>query len=94
MRAGERGRSLVARILAFSRGGSRVHTPLVLEPVVIEALDLLAASLRPGVQLERELHAHDAVVVLRWMNPEQTAGFTRRIAAVLTAQEVTSLPPS
>jgi PAS domain S-box-containing protein len=63
VRAGERGRSLVARILAFSRGGSRAHTPLVLEPVVIEALDLLAASLRPGVQLERELHAHDAVVV-------------------------------
>ena len=63
VQAGERGRSLVARILAFSRGGSRVHMPLVLEPVVIEALDLLAASLRPGVQLERELHAHDAVVV-------------------------------
>jgi PAS domain S-box-containing protein len=63
VRAGERGRNLVARILAFSRGGSRVHTPLVLEPVVIEALDLLAASLRPGVLLERELHAHDAVVV-------------------------------
>ncbi len=63
VRAGERGRSLVARILAFSRGGLRAHTPLVLAPVVNEALDLLAASLRPGVHLLRELHAADAVVV-------------------------------
>jgi PAS domain S-box-containing protein len=63
VRAGERGRSLVARILAFSRGGMRAHTPLVLEPVVNEALDLLAASLRPDVTLERELHARDAVVL-------------------------------
>jgi CheY-like chemotaxis protein len=53
----------VARILAFSRGGSRAHTPLVLEPVVVEALDLLAASLRPDVQLVRELDASDAVVL-------------------------------
>ena len=63
VRAGERGRSLVARILSFSRGGSRALAPLRLEPVVNEALDLLAASLRPGVRLERELHAQGAVVL-------------------------------
>ena len=63
VRAGERGRSLVARILAFSRGGLRAHVPLVLAPVIDEALDLLAGSLRPDVQLLRELNAPDAVVM-------------------------------
>jgi hypothetical protein len=27
--------------------------------------------------------AHDAVVVLRWMNPEHTAGFTQRVGSAL-----------
>ena len=63
VRAGERGRSLVARILSFSRGGLRAHVPLVLAPVVEEALDLLAGSLRPDVHLVRELQARDAVVM-------------------------------
>ena len=57
------GRSLVARILAFSRGGLRAHVPLVLAPVIDVALDLLAGSLRPDVQLLRELNAPDAVVM-------------------------------
>ncbi len=63
VRAGERGRSLVARILSFSRGGQRAHVPLVLAPVVEEALDLLAGSLRPDIHLVRELNARDAAVM-------------------------------
>jgi CubicO group peptidase (beta-lactamase class C family) len=38
--------------------------------------------------------AHRAVVVLRWMNPEHTAGFTRNVAAALRAEAPTSTPPS
>jgi hypothetical protein len=36
--------------------------------------------------------AHDAVVVLRWMNPERTAGFTQRMAAALRAAGAATSP--
>lgn len=57
LQAAERGRSLIERILSFSRGGARVSTVFELEPVIEEVLTLLTASLRPGVVLERVLGA-------------------------------------
>jgi signal transduction histidine kinase/ActR/RegA family two-component response regulator len=63
LRAGERGRDLVARILSFSRGGVRSLSSVALEPVVDEALDRLAATLPPTVRLERERLATDASVL-------------------------------
>ena len=55
-----RGKALVERILAFSRGGARAETVFELAPVVEEVLTLLAASLPPGVVLERGLDVPDA----------------------------------
>jgi signal transduction histidine kinase len=52
LQAALRGKALVERILAFSRGGARASAVFELEPVVNEVLSLLAASLRPGVVLE------------------------------------------
>ena len=60
LRAALRGKALVERILAFSRGGARASTVFELEPVVEEVLTLLSASLRPGVVLERALDARGA----------------------------------
>lgn len=62
LQAGQRGKALVERILAFSRGAPRVRRPLALRPLVEEALELLSASLPTGVRLQRDLHAEDAVV--------------------------------
>jgi signal transduction histidine kinase len=55
LQAALRGKSLVERILTFSRGGAHTSTVFELEPIVEEVLSLLAASLRPGVVLERGL---------------------------------------
>jgi signal transduction histidine kinase len=52
-----RGKSLVERILAFSRGGAHSSTVFELEPVVEEVLTLLSANLRPGIVLKRVLEA-------------------------------------
>ena len=60
MQAAMRGKALVERILAFSRGGARTSTVFELEPVVEEALTMLSTSLRPGDVLERELAAQGA----------------------------------
>lgn len=57
LQAAMRGKALVERILAFSRGGARSSAVFELEPVVEEVLTLLSASLRPGVVLERALEA-------------------------------------
>ena len=62
LQAALRGKSLVERILTFSRGGARTSAVFELEPIVEEVLSLLAASLRPGVVLERQLEAHGAQV--------------------------------
>ncbi len=60
LQAALRGKALVERILAFSRGSARTSTVFELEPIVEEVLTLLAASLRPGMVLERALEAHAA----------------------------------
>ena len=57
LKAAARGKALVERILAFSRGGARASTVFEFEPVVEEVLTLLSGSLRPGVVLERVLEA-------------------------------------
>jgi signal transduction histidine kinase len=60
LQAAQRGKSLIERILSFSRGGARASTVFELAPVIEEVLSLLAASLRPGVVLERVLEAPGA----------------------------------
>lgn len=60
LQAAQRGKSLIERILAFSRGGARASVVFELEPIVEEVLGLLTASLRPGLVLERVLEAPGA----------------------------------
>jgi PAS domain S-box-containing protein len=61
--AGLRAKSLVERILAFSRSGVGERTPVHVQSIVVETLDLLAASLPDHVSLERRLEAGDATVM-------------------------------
>ena len=63
MSAGQRAKSLVARILAFSRSGLGQRLPVHVQSVVAEALDLLSASMPDDVRLERNLAADDAAVI-------------------------------
>ena len=58
-----RAKSLVERILAFSRSGVGERVPVHVQSVVAEALDGVAASLPPGVVLQRRLGAGDAGVL-------------------------------
>lgn len=62
LQAGQRGKALVERILSFSRGAPRARSVFLLQPVIDEVLQLLAASLPAQIVLERELHAPDAAV--------------------------------
>lgn len=57
LKATLRGKALVERVLAFSRGGARTSVVFELEPVVEEVLDMLAVNLRPGVVVAQELKA-------------------------------------
>jgi PAS domain S-box-containing protein len=61
--AGMRAKSLVERILAFSRSGMGERVPVHVQAVVAEALDAVAASLPAGIVLERRLDAGDAAVL-------------------------------
>jgi len=61
--AGMRAKSLVERILAFSRSGIGERKAIHVQSVVAEALDLVAASLPRHVELKRELAAGDAAVL-------------------------------
>ena len=63
MQAAARAKSLVDRILAFSRSGTAERVPLHVQSVVEETLELLAASLPANVRLERRLDAVDTAVV-------------------------------
>jgi PAS domain S-box-containing protein len=63
MAAGLRAKSLVERILAFSRSGMGERQPVPVQAVVAEALDAVAASLPAGVVLERRLDAGAAAVL-------------------------------
>ena len=54
-RAGERARDLVAQMLAFSRGGGGEAKPMVMAPVVLEAVKLLQSTLPASVQVRTRL---------------------------------------
>jgi PAS domain S-box-containing protein len=58
--AGARAKSLVERILAFSRSGMGERVPVHVGSVVVEALDAIGTALPPGVTLTRRLEAGDA----------------------------------
>jgi PAS domain S-box-containing protein len=61
--AGERGRALVDRILAFSRSGMGERVQVHVESVAREALDQLAPKLPPGVQVSARLQAGQAAML-------------------------------
>jgi PAS domain S-box-containing protein len=63
MAAGERGRALVDRILAFSRSGAGEHVPVHVEAIVREALDQVAASLPEHVTITPRLSAGRAAML-------------------------------
>ena len=63
MTAGERGRALVERILAFSRSGVGERVAVHVERVVREALDQLAAKLPANVTIVPRLRAGRAAVL-------------------------------
>ncbi|KQV91362.1 hypothetical protein ASD15_04860 [Massilia sp. Root351] len=61
--AGERGRALVDRILAFSRCGMGERVAVQVEAVMREALDQLAPKLPDGVQVSASLQAGSAALL-------------------------------
>jgi len=63
MVAGERGRALVDRILAFSRSGVGERVAVHVEDVVRETLELFASNLRADIVFEKELRAGRASVM-------------------------------
>ena len=63
MVAGERGRALVERVLAFSRSAVGERVPVHVERVVREVLDLVLAKLPASVTVHPKLHAGPAAVL-------------------------------
>ena len=63
MAAGERGRALIDRILAFSRSGVGERVPVHVEAVVREALHQAAASLPEGVTIVSDLRTGQAAML-------------------------------
>ncbi|HET7032005.1 MAG TPA: PAS domain-containing protein, partial [Casimicrobiaceae bacterium] len=63
MIAGERGRALVDRVLAFSRSGVGERVAIDVEEVVSETLALFAAKLPQTIAIERRLSAGGAAVM-------------------------------
>jgi PAS domain S-box-containing protein len=63
MHAGGRAKALVERILAFSRSSVGERGLINVQAVVEETLELLAASLPPGVRLEKRIEAGKAAIV-------------------------------
>ena len=61
--AGLRAKSLVERILAFSRSGIGERVPVHVQSVVQEALDQLQASTPAGLHIERRLDGGNAAVL-------------------------------
>jgi signal transduction histidine kinase len=61
--AAERGRALVDRILAFSRGGVAERISVHVEEVVREALELLSGKLPPGITIDARLNAGRATIL-------------------------------
>jgi PAS domain S-box-containing protein len=62
MSAGQRAKSLVERILAFSRSGVGPRVPVHVQSVVVETLEMLSVALPDNIRLEQSLSADDAAV--------------------------------
>jgi PAS domain S-box-containing protein len=62
MIAGERGRALVDRVLAFSRSAVGERVPVHVERVVREVVDQVLAKLPPNVTVHAKMHAGHAAV--------------------------------
>jgi PAS domain S-box-containing protein len=63
MHATERAKMLVERILGFSRSGLGDREPVNVQGVIVETLDMLEASLPPGIRLETHIDAGNAAVM-------------------------------
>jgi len=63
MHAAGRAKTLVDRILGFSRSGLGERVPVNVQSVIEETLELLAASLPAGIRLDKTLEAGDAAVI-------------------------------
>jgi PAS domain S-box-containing protein len=63
LHAAERAKSLVDRILGFSRSGLSERVPIHVQAITEETLELLAASLPAGIRLEQRLSAGNAAVI-------------------------------
>ena len=63
MHAAGRAKTLVERILGFSRSGLGERVSVNVQSVIEETLELLAASLPAGIRLEKTLQAGDAAVI-------------------------------
>ncbi len=63
LHAAGRAKALVDRILGFSRSGLGERVPVNVQAVIEETLELLEASLPPGIRLESRLEAGDAAVI-------------------------------
>jgi len=67
--AGERGRALVDRILAFSRSGVGERVAVDVQRIVRETLKLIAAKPPAGIRIERRLRAGEAPC---WATPRRS----------------------
>jgi PAS domain S-box-containing protein len=63
MHAAARAKTLVDRILGFSRSGLSERVPVNVQSVIEETLELLEASLQAGIRIESRLDAGDAAVI-------------------------------
>ena len=61
--ATERARSLVDRLLGYSRSELAAHEPVALQRIVLEALELLRGALPKDVRVQTELLAPAAIVL-------------------------------
>ncbi len=61
--AGERGRALVDRILAFSRSSVSERVPVHVEKIARESVELLRPTLHPDVRLECDFRAELAAIM-------------------------------
>jgi PAS domain S-box-containing protein len=63
MHAAGRAKTLVDRILGFSRSGLGERVPVNVQSVIEETLEMLEASLPAGIRLEKRLEAGNAAVI-------------------------------
>ena len=62
LESGERARSLIKQILAFSRQGDMEPKPVQLKLIIKEVLKLLRASLPATIDIDQEIHSDGAVM--------------------------------